>query len=303
MTLSLTLTGCFGEDYSFCPPDQRVVTLHFRLPNPIDNSGDTFKQYINGATTAIYDAEGNLVQVVESDETTLEAFQGLRLNLAPGTYKVVSWGNSGGLTHINALNTPLDVHTYLDYRTLKDGRIAGTGDPLYYGPNSTDGIFEFTVDPEKGYTGTVDFRHAHRNVEVYVEGFKGSDNSTTPTVRLTGLPAGLDFVGMGRIDQPDVDAQAGSRMGTYQSTLYALSDLTTFYFGLKDYTIGVELLDPATGAVVYTTTLNKHINPDTDDPKLQRTLQLFIDLSGIDVAVSVKVPAWGNEDNVDWDYL
>lgn len=310
---AMTLTGCFDEDFSFCPPVEPVepvenVVLHFRLPDPVTREGDTFADDISTVTTVIYDAADSLVQSIVTDADDHAAFQGLRLALDPGEYQVVSWGNTSDVrTKFNHLLTARDERTWLDYHTITAG-VTGNGDPLYYGPGfAADGTraaaqhYTLTVDPVTGHESTLDFSHAHRRVEVYVRGFSGSDGSTTPTVRLTGLPAGLEFLGMSRLTQDNdpVTSELVSRRVTLASKDYALAPFDVFYLHLADYDIGVELLDPVTGEVIYTTKLNDHFDAEADKPEEQIVLQLLIEFIGAEVKVST--PDWDSEDvNYEW---
>lgn len=306
------LTGCFSEDYSFCPPDESAVTIHFRLPDPVTRSGDTFADEITTVTTAIYDEQGDLAKAITTYEYDHEEFQGLQLTLPAGTYRLVSWANSTSATQINDLNTHYDVPTWLDYSRVNTGRLVDQCDPLFYAPDNNRGEYEFFVDPEDGHEGILYFRHAQRRVLVYVKGFEhvSSNNSSNPIVRLTGLPAGLEFLGMSSIDEAPVNTQAQSKPVSVKNVAMALSTFQAFYLSLQDRTVGVELLDPATREVVYTTTLNAHIDPETDNPEIDKTLEIVIEFDeddpgtgedGQNVEVDVKLPPW-TENEVEYDY-
>ncbi|MDR2912815.1 MAG: FimB/Mfa2 family fimbrial subunit [Alistipes sp.] len=306
--IATILTGCFKEEFAFCPPDMNV-TLHFRLPDPATRQGDTFLNDISTVTTVIYDdATGALVRTIVTNDADHRVFKGLHLSLAAGTYRVVSWGNSGNGTKFNALDTPYNNYSWLDYTDIRDNK-TGNGDALYYAHHAgtatgADDEYTMTVDPSTGHEGTLDFHHAHRRIEIYVKGFSAS-GSNTPLIRLSGLPTGLSFLGMRPHTSSDrVTSELASQMVTVGASraaagAYALSPFNVFYLNTGDYDIGVGLLDPVTGDSVYTTRLNEHIDPLTDNPDNKMVLQLLIEFIGVEVKVSV--PEWKSED-VDYGW-
>ncbi len=185
----LAMTGCFAEDYSYCPPETNVI-LHFRLPDEAGTKECTFLDNIFTAHTAIYAADGTLVQTHSTDDGHHHDFKGLRLSLSPGTYRVVSWGNHGTNTnmygHENAYTADIPSRvTYGTINTVGGVRMTGNGDELYYAPrtvgttraNAPTGEAEhyvMVVDPVTGHEGTLDFGHAHRSIEVFVRGFSSN---------------------------------------------------------------------------------------------------------------------------------
>ncbi|MCC8061620.1 MAG: FimB/Mfa2 family fimbrial subunit [Rikenellaceae bacterium] len=302
------LTGCFKEDYSFCPPEEKPYNVSIAYSLPDGNGGCTFLRDISTVTTAVYDASGALVQTLVTTEADHALFKGVRTTLAPGTYRIISWGNSGTntqLSNIDACYT--DGNSYVSYRTVNAGRV-GNGDALYYGPNTVrtragneDGEFVITVG-DNGYEGTINFRPAHRVIEVYVKGYD-ENGSATPGIELTGLPQGLTFKGMGRLQGSDlVTAQLPSQMVTVNeggiSGQYALARFHVFYLRAGDYDIGVHVLDPVSGAEVFAAKLNEYIDAASDDPDSAVTIRLVIEFGSGTVEVSV--PDW-NSDDVKWD--
>lgn len=307
----LAMTGCFGEDYSFCPPKNNV-TLHFHLPDEAGVQECTFLDNVFTAHTAIYAADGTLVQAHATTDDQHRDFKGLRLSLEPGTYHVVSWGNQGTNTHMyrpeDAYNTQvLSVISYGLINMIGQQRMTGNGDELYYAPrtvgatraNAPTGDAEhyiMEVDPVTGHEGTLDFGHAHRSVEVFVKGF--SSNGTAPIIQLEGLPDGLNYLGMrgletGGLVTSEVPSEVVNISAGPLSGKYALSDFNTFYMWTGDHDIMVRLLDPVTREVVYETPLNDHIDPDTDDPEAKKTIQILIEF--IDAQIKVSIPSWKQE--------
>jgi hypothetical protein len=300
--MATLLTGCFAEDYGFCPQN---VVLNYRLPDDKALGGCSFLDRISTVTTSIYDMQGRLVQSVTTDDADHVAFKGARLWLEPGTYRVVSWGNSGSHTSLPVDNDrPFETVTY---NTISNGT-TGDGDALYYAPRHTrdsegdsNGVdrYVMVVDPVNGHRGTLDFRHAHRRIEVYVRGFDHNGN-TAPRVRLTGLPAGLTYHGMNSLEENTlVDAEVDTEMVRitrpgYGTSNYALSPFHVFYLDAEDYDIGVDLLDPTSNQIVYSTRINDHIDPKKDDPENQIVIRILIEF--LSLGVQVSVPGWMSED-------
>ena len=311
--VTLALTGCFAEDYSFCPPEVPVenVTLNFRLPTG-PGEACTFLDNVQSASTAIYNQNGDLIQLIETTDAHHREFQGIKTTLEPGEYRVISWGNAGGYTDHN--NT--DYHyrpgtnANVSYKTVTDGCV-GNCDALYYAPNTVDhhhgntrvgtghgneaGEYEMTVS-QLGHVGTLDFRHAHRVVNVYVRNFNDGQGNTTPTVRLTDIPDGLNFGGMSLIQGGQkVNAELSSEMVTVDGKQYAMASFNTFLFHLMDTESDVELLHPSTGEVVYTAHIHDVHDPAADDPDSTDPVEIVIEFFG-DTAVEVTIPDWDPEE-------
>lgn len=299
------LTGCFKEDYSMCRPEGNNVKLNFRLPD--GNGGCTFLNDITEVHTAVYDAGGVLVKQLRSTETEHAVFKGVYMNLAPGTYKVICWANSNGNT---CLNRPehcyTDSNATIGYSSASGNRV-GDCDPVYYGPNSVvtrtgndRGEYVLTVGGD-GHEGTVDFRYAHRIVEIYVKGYE-ENGVTTPPVELSGLPSGLSFLGMAPLTPENpVTSTMDSRVVTVreegQDVHYSLARFRVFYFKASDRSIGIDVLSPSNGRNVFHTTLNEWIDAGRDDPAQTQTLRLVIEFKGI--TTEVRVPGW-NSDDIGW---
>jgi hypothetical protein len=312
--MMFALTGCFKEDTSVCPPENNV-TINYVLPTV--NGYDSFLDEVIAATTAIYDEEGELVAIHETNNDHHLSHKGLRLNLEPGVYRVISWGNTDSTDKTGAVHRNLEYHYKPDadavvtYSEIIDGKVGHMADELYYGPNTVDmtrmgtgegnesGEYILTVT-EKGHYGTINFRHAYRRVEVYVKNFDDGNGGTTPDIQLTDLPAGLMFGGMKPIDGGErVYAEVSTEMVTVtedgEENRYAQAELSSFYFHLNDHEIDVNVINPATGSTVFTTHLHDNIAPETDDPEGEMVLRILIEFLG-DTEVTVTVPDWSAED-------
>ncbi len=308
-------TGCFGEDFSFCPPEGPEgfnVLLHFRLPDE-NYEADLFKGNITRTRTVIYNEAGALVCDTITNENHHNEFQGLRMKLPAGNYRVVSWANSGVLTGLNRRDTDYSHITYSD----KTDGVTGNADPLYHAPKSAAtppatrvenaGANEYhhmEVDAATGHESTLDFHQAHRIVEILVEGFSGTDGSTTPDVKLAGLPEGLTFTGLSRHGGL-IDAMLGTEMATVdingREYRGALTCFHTLYLRTCDYDICIKVLDPATGEEAFSVKMNdisssgpdgalSIIDPNSDCDKIQIVIRFTA------LGVEVFPQPWGSED-------
>ncbi len=311
----LAMTGCFAEDFSFCPPEHNVI-LHFRLPDDAGEQECTFLDNISTVHTAIYTTDGTLVQSHTTVDDEHHGFKGLRLSLEPGTYHVVSWGNHGTNTSMYRYEDAYDndILSRVSYSTINkvgQHRITGDGDELYYAPHGLGATradadagsgtaeadhYVMEVDPVDGHEGILDFGHAHRSIEVFVKGF--SSNGMTPIIQLEGLPDGLNYLGMKKLEggglvTSEVPSEVVNISAGPLSAKYALSDFETFYMWTGDHDVIIRLLDPVTREVVYQTRLNDHVHPDSDDPEGEKTIQILIEF--IDAGVNVSIPNWKQE--------
>lgn len=327
ISVMLVLTGCFAEDYTYCPPEVgNNVTLNFSLTDQ-GTRADVFLDNVSSVVTAVYNEEGDLVQQITTTTSHHRDFQGVKMNLPVGTYRVVGWGNSGVNTeHINLDRHYFDdgAYAHISYSGMGSGGTVSHGDDLYYAPNTVnngatrmgtgegneEGEYIMTVS-EKGHEGTLDFRHAHRHVEVYVRNFNDGEGGYTPIVRLSGLPHGLTAVGMKHIPAEEGGEPVVAELPTEMVSIenggeerwFALATFCTFFFQVdgdngedEDYEyddITVDIINPLTGEPVCTSIeMNDHI---TDDSDTTQPLKLLVEFLG-DLGVDVTVPNWKFED-------
>lgn len=304
----LVAAGCFAEDYSFCIREElpNNVTLGFELPR---DGVDIFMDNVFTTHTVFYDdATGEFVKEISTTlDDHLLTFPGIQTRLEPGVYRVLSWGNYGQNTSVEGDYGRLyfNDNTNVTYGRFGDDRTVGNGDKLYYAPNTvsigttgqgnTAGEYIMTVDEVYGHDGTLRFRHAHRTIEVYVKGFQSGD-VRNPVVRISGLPGGLSFLGMGRLpEEPGVTASIRSEMVTVEvdgdTEYYALAAFDVFYMNLKDHDIVIEVADPATGFVSFSAPIGDYIDPIADDPEEDIVIRLAIEFIGVG-QVTVTIPSW-----------
>ena len=207
MTLPL-LSSCIKEDLDDC---KGKVSLLFRYVG--DGTTDIFPEKIDKVTLFVYTADGSrLVEQHEYDKQDLSSYQGARLELFPGRYKVVCWGNAFGQTTIRESERKIAAPGYFNQKEIT------TNDPLYYGTVDLDvpGSLAET-------TYTCDFVSSHIKVQVRMEGFVGAvvpgvPDGSTVALGMTELPAFTDFGNA---------PSAAERTTYYPSLTIAADDATT----------------------------------------------------------------------------
>lgn len=198
---ALLLSACIDEDLSNCPePEENNLRLDFRYTD--EGGADIFADNIHSVDLFVYDTNGFFVTQHHVDRGDLYLHAGTELNLSPGSYRIVCWGNVATNTSLyNPTEGSPFSDAFLDF-AIGQTRAAAMvgGDPLYYAPyvedTSSPQIFRVTV-PEKGVEkAEIDFRIAHSIIELYVKGY-GDKNKEgqllLPQIELTGIPAGYDF--------------------------------------------------------------------------------------------------------------
>jgi hypothetical protein len=307
------------------------IILDFRLLN--EDGEELFMENITSTRTAIYDdGTGMLVEEVFTTAADHELRQGITLTLSPGVYRVLSWANMGENTSTAGDHTALYLDNYPDiYPDYPDGPIVtytgagdndymvGNGDRLFYAPSSvvptrrgnlpptrqgnSDGEYIMVVD-EGGYEGILDFRHAHRTIEVYVKGFRAEGDVFNPTVRISGLPGGLTYLGMGRLtDYPTATSTLRSEPVTIEDEegVFALAAFDTFLFRMnEEEEMVLDIIDPVNENQVYSATLWDLLteageDPTADDPDKFEPIRVLIEFLSLD-EVEVKIPGWNTGD-------
>lgn len=189
--LLLFAMGCnpIYEDMSHCPPDEEFkVTLDFRY---MPDGTDAFAANVGNATVAVYDPQGNFVSQHSVSQADLDKFQGAKMNLDPGTYRIVCWGN----VDANSAMCDLSQYTLAQatlMHTLCASGSAANGDRLFYGPAMDDiaspTAFNITVPQTGNVRETLYFTAAHNTIELYIKGA-----SAMPLITIDGLSQGYDF--------------------------------------------------------------------------------------------------------------
>lgn len=276
--------GCINEDMSDCPPPYNTeLTFSY--------SGDRqepamFSRMIDGVTLVVFDrAGGGHILNQEVVKTDLNRFQGTRLYLPAGDYRIVCWGNAFDDTEL--LSGSLSegrVHAPA-YGT--GGRIA-TNDHLYYGE------YDITVPaaanaPEK-VTGDIPFRGAHIDMRIYIKGLGGlSDPTAWPELEIGNL-----------MPQYDLRMNPVQPFGTTYHPVLARDDekkaLAACFQVLRfadDNPVTVTVREPAPGnAVRAAVDLREYMekNDISVDDLHEAAVEMLIEFT--DLGVTITIPDW-----------
>jgi hypothetical protein len=291
MTLLLPLlfhAGCFKQDYSMCPPVSNVK-LDFRLIGNNDFAGN-----VASVNSYIYDTMGNHLRTEHLDKNDLDNYQGMSIFLTPGDYRMVFWANVSDTSIAGYQDNETGYVRYSELCYNPQGTVTTDADKLWYGPCTTQrsepkGIpqeyYQLTVPAEGEYSDEVLFTHAHRSIEIYVEGLP-----SLPTVEIEELPEMLEFQGM------DVHTET-VKVFQYTTALekngidYAFANFDTLYFedsAEADITVVIHDIDKGE---ICRMSLADAIAESGADPTALTISLLFKYISG---NVTVTIPGWNS---------
>ncbi len=195
--LLLLLHGCITEDMDACFEEKennlRLEFVYADVPE-----ADIFNAKIHGVEVFVFDNNGYFVQQQTVDKASLSVFCGTEMNLSPGTYSIVCWGNTSEKTSFSSL---LDWReAFLSHSFFNSIDQANDGDPLFYAPKPSgdfsDQSFWVTIPEQGGQTAAIYFCDAHIRIEIYIKGFAGEllqREMLPPIVELTDIPTGYKF--------------------------------------------------------------------------------------------------------------
>jgi hypothetical protein len=166
--LFFLMQGCVTDDLSICG-----ISVHFRYTKNLDGV-DKFSSSINKVNLYVFDTDGYFIQEYAVEKDTLPQDFTIYVNLTPGTYDFVAWGNLGedyeilstfekGVTHIDDLQ--LSLKRQPDNMVLLD---TDRPDPLYHG-----GLFRqeiFATDLQFNQTMLIDMMKDTKEVKVILHG-------------------------------------------------------------------------------------------------------------------------------------
>ncbi len=288
ISLSLPLTGCIHDSLDGCPPKEgNDVTLHFRYPDT--NGDDIFPAHVNKVDLVIFDASGRYVTQLTVDKNALDAFQGAKLKLDPGTYTVVCWGNAAsGLCSLTYTTT-------LDNACLVFTSNLGCS-PLYYAPTDGTTPFTFTVPVTGAVEKIIDFARAYNIIDVYVQNFDdpgSSTHATRPVIEITGLPPGYDYfkcpLGRGTTTSfSKTSEMITTPDGAMANAAFLCSNFNT------DNSIYIHIKRVSDGALIHSVSLTEFLAAHslTLTGQNNKTTTILITFANGDI--SIALPAWTN---------
>ena len=274
------LASCIKENLDDC----ERCKLTFSYTGDVDY--DIFPQQIKCVSLYVYDQNDGLVTTKRIEQNDLAKYQGTKLNLSPGTYRVVGVGNDNEATEVyNAdLNKPMsEVH--FRHPHAYDGIVDGhANDSLYLGQKT------ITIPSDYWYEDDVPFRSSHLKVSYTVIGYVDAQ----PT-RVESL---LELRVNNLLPQTDFNNRAHGEKTTYEPTLTLnpKEGKHEGYFNImrhtKDSDVEFELVDKASQEVVHTLKLKDFLAkfPQVDVSKQEVLIPIIVEFKNI--GVTVTIPDW-----------
>lgn len=193
----LAFSRCIDDDSDKCPIDiENNFILKFRYVS--DKPEELFIKKIKKVDVFVFKESGQYVTTQSADLTALTSFAGISLNLDPGNYRIVCWGNATGKTFISPMSAnSLMKDAYISHVSLRDGTAAINGDTLYYAldnltfPSSLKATTSETVIER-----VLNFHNAYIKMHIYVKGFTDKDsqgNLLAPIIEMTGVTGSYNF--------------------------------------------------------------------------------------------------------------
>lgn len=225
---TLLTSCCINEDGSDCKNEYPLIFSYNG-----DGNTDIFQSKIENVDLYVFGQDNNLVLKQHIDKVDLATFQGTRLDLFPGKYRVVLWGNITPMTTIrnehDLAEAELATMNYYNSSTIINN------DSLYYSSR------EIYVPNTSMAPDTMKIVGAHIKLIINIHG------STQVNVRVNNLAP------------------------TYNFAMHSLKPLTdhrptgtnSFNFNilriLDDNIVMVELYDSSTNELIYTLSLKDYM--------------------------------------------
>ena len=276
------LASCIKEDYADC----ERCTLTFSYLG--DGTWDVFPEHITRVSLYVFNSEDRLVQTKLIEQNELKAFQGTKLNLEPGDYRVVGVGNSFNKTEVTNLSSSNMSQIQFHHPKADDGGVVEGNDSLYLGQKT------FTIPSTYWYEDDVPFRSSHLKVSYTVKDYVNPAAAESAT-RAEGF---LELKVKNLLPQTDFTNKANGQKMTYNPVLSLTPEKGEHnaYFNImrhaKDSDVEFELVDKATGEVVHTLALADFLNkfPQIDVTKQEVLIPIVVEFKNI--GVTVTIPDW-----------
>ena len=273
------LTSCIKEDLSDC----ERCTLTFFYEGDVNY--DIFPQHITCVSLYVFDADNRVVQTKRIEQNELKAFQGTKLNLCPGAYRVIGVGNQYDKTVVE--NTQSTDYSKIIFRHPNVGKgVVEGNDSLYLGST------EIVIPEDYWYEDEVPFRSSHLKVSYTVEGYVkgGAEANATRAASL------LELRVKNLLPQTDFENRAHGDKITYNPEITIKNGNHVAYFNImrhaKDSDVEFELVDKASQEVVHTLKLKDFLEqfPQIDVTKQEVLIPIVVEFKNI--GVTVTIPDW-----------
>ena len=279
------LASCIKENYEDC----ERCTLTFSYTG--DVTSDIFPEHITRVNLYVFDNEGRLVQTKLLEQNELKAFQGTKLNLSAGTYKVVGVGNGFNKTEVKNLSATDMTEIQLQHPGVDNGTAIESNDSLYLGQ------LEFVMPKDDWFEADVPFRSSHLKVSVTVEGYISNASTPNSSSRAAGDSA-LELRVNNLLPQTDFTNRANGQKITYNPEFALSNGVLKSYFNIMrhsaDSDVEFELVDSSTGNVLYTLALTDFLAqyPQIDVTKQEVLIPIVVKFTNL--GVTVTIPDWMN---------
>ena len=280
------LASCIKEDYTDC----ERCKLTFSYTGDVEY--DIFPQQITSVSLYVFDEDDRLVQTKRIEQNDLKVYQGTKLNLNPGTYRVVGVGNDYDLTETyNTSAADMSQITFSHPNASTNGVVEGN-DSLSLGQKT------ITIPADYWYEDDVPFRSSHLKVSYTVKGYVNPD-------AMSGTRASEGYLELrvkNLLPKTDFNNHAHGNKITYHPELrLQAGDGDHYgYFNImrhtKDSDVEFELVDKASGDVVHTLLLKDFLEKfsQIDVSKQEVLIPIVVEFKNI--GVTVTIPEWMIQD-------
>ncbi len=275
------LASCIKEDYDDC----ERCTLTFSYTG--DVTQDIFPEHITRVSLYVFDEDSRLVQTKQIEQNELKAFQGTKLNLNPGRYKVVGVGNCFDKTEVS--NTSSQDMTKIEFHhpNVPERGVVEGNDSLYLGQK------DIVIPSDYWYKDDVPFRSSHLKVSYSVEGY--TENYAGVPIPAQSL---LELRVNNLLPQTDFTNRAHGDKMTYNPllTVDQANGNHEAYFNImrhaKSSDVEFELVEKSTGKLLHTFTLEYFLTkyPQIDVTKQEVLIPIIVIFKEHDVTVTI--PDW-----------
>lgn len=273
------LVGCIDEDQAACERTNLVFSYVG------DGTEQLFSRKIGKVDLYVFNGDGQLVYTKVVEQPELLAYQGTRLRLDAGTYRVVCVGNAFAKTRIDVASMQELSKDIFAHPGYYDGSEITDNDSLYWASKI------IRVPDNKWMKDTVDFAGAHVKLDIEVRGL-GDDGhgGACAAVTVDGLMPFTDFTNC-----TGGTACCYHPMGTYDAGRFRMKVQMNVMRFMQTDPVTVNLVYPD-GSVLYSVRLDEFLedHPEIDLTKNEVLVPILIQFGSMGVVVSV--PDWYIED-------
>lgn len=286
--LSLWIVSIFsGCTHTECTPSgpERTLTLHFRYRD--ENTPDRLKNEIKAITVYIFSNDGHFISSHQFNRKDIGDQDDHILELLPGDYHLISWGNLTGRTKVTPLN-PNRSTLISDFRlslnaTRSNTVYHPTSDSLFYARKNT----RLSADTHEI---TLSYRRESCYFRIIMEQF-----SRTPEIRMKGMRGSYN---MEAAILPEY-VQYAPRISYKQSSSTYETSFAILRPANNDQ-LSIELYEANTNILIYTLDLSAVLDELGIDTEKDDEINILIRLRPLNGnRIAVTVNNWHIIENID----